>query len=90
MAPIYTYWCRQCGMEVEHITSYANRDDQSLQHEGPDGFGKERCGGKLERNEGLELPTVGQPEHQMGAILGSGAKLKGHFGKDAKRRKKKT
>ena len=88
--PIYTYWCRQCGAEVELIMSYDKRDDQSLQHEGPDGFGKKRCGGKLERNEGLERPNIGAPAHQMGAILGSGAKVKGHFGKEAKRKRKKS
>lgn len=85
--PMYTYRCRQCGMEVEEIVKYEERD-AFRQHEGPDGFGKERCGGALERNEGLERTHVGESAYQMQAILSSGAKVKGHFGKEAKRKKK--
>lgn len=87
--PMYTYWCRQCGMEVEQIVKYEDRDDQSFQHEGPDGCGKERCGGKLERDEGLERTNIGEAAYQMKAILNTGAKVKGHFGKSAPLNRKK-
>lgn len=86
--PIFTYRCRQCGMPVEMIVLYAERDAQHYQHDGPDYDGKERCGGKLERNLGLEKPTIGKPAFQMKALLGSGAKVKGHFNKEAKRKRK--
>lgn len=89
--PLYTYRCRQCGMIEEHLASFADRD-KPFQHEGPNGWdpphGKECCGGTMERQDGLELPTVGKPAFQTQAVLGSGAHLKGHFGKEAVRRRK--
>ena len=82
--PIYTYRCRQCGIIEEHVVSYQDRD-KPMQHEGPNGWDppayKERCGGSLEREEGLEVPTVGKPSFEGGAILESGAKVPGRFGK---------
>lgn len=79
--PIYTYRCRRCGVTEEHVTSYADRDTL-LSHEGGD------CDGLLERDGGLELPTFGKPAFQTQAVLGNGAHLKGHFGKEAIRQRK--
>lgn len=91
--PIYTYRCRQCGLPVECVVSYADRD-KPMQHEGSnelertDPAYRERCGGGLEREEGLESPTIGKPAFQSAAVLGNGDHLKGHFGKEAPRRKR--
>lgn len=78
--PIYTYECQQCGVDVERVVAYEDRDSNLLQHV---------CGGTLKRLEQLEKPTIGKPEYQMKAILPSGAKVKGHFGKEAKRTRMK-
>lgn len=87
--PIYTYRCRQCGIIEEHVVSYQDRDARMI-HEGPNGWdpphGKEVCGGVMEREEGLESPTVGKPSFEGGAILESGAKVAGSFGKSARKK----
>ena len=85
--PVYTYRCRQCGTKVEAITPYGRRDS-IIRHDGPDSSGEE-CQGILKRDPGLERPHIGSGCYEMKAILGNGAKLTGHFGKEAKRRKKK-
>lgn len=83
--PIYTYKCNRCGLVDEDLVIYQARDAprfcKSLRDDGG------VCGGLLQR-DGLDCPTIGKPEHQTAAILGSGAKVKGHFGKEAKRRRK--
>lgn len=77
--PIYTYKCENCGVEVEQLTTFVRRDCDELKHD---------CGGRLVRLGRLERPAIGKPEHQMGAVLANGAKLKGHFGKEAKRHRR--
>jgi hypothetical protein len=95
--PIYSYWCKHCGLVVEQVVSYADRD-KPRQHDGPNYVGaddylaesdrKEVCGGSLERREGLELPTIGKEGFQTKAIYDSGHHVNGHFGKMAASRRK--
>ena len=64
-------------MNLEQVVKYQERD-KFMQHED--------CGGELERNQGLELPTLGKEGYQCKAILADGSKIAGHFGKEAKRK----
>ena len=77
--PIYTYQCSSCGTQTDHLTSYLARDAEW--------FGCEKCGLRTERVK-VQGWTMGKPAYQMQAVLGSGAHVKGHFGKDAARSKK--
>lgn len=63
---------------MEQLVKFAERDNPQT-HDG--------CGGSLERDTGLELPIVGKPAFQTQAVIGNGAHVKGHFGKDSARRK---
>jgi hypothetical protein len=88
--PIYSYRCRQCGLIEEHVVKYADRD-KFMQHEGPNGDEgpgyKSVCGGTLER-QGVELFRAAKENYQCQAILANGAHIPGHFGKEAKRKRK--
>ena len=89
--PIYSYRCRQCGLIEDHVVSYVDRD-KFMQHDGPYECSRnyrDKCGGSLERVEGLELPTLGKPSFQTQAVLANGDHIAGHFGKEAVRRKRK-
>lgn len=83
--PIYTYKCKRCGADTESLVPYQGRDAPRFCKwiKEDDGI----CGGLLQR-DGLDLPTIGKPAHQMGAVLENGAHVKGHFGKDAKRKRR--
>jgi len=87
--PLYSYRCRQCGELLEQVVSYRDRD-KFIQHDGPNGDAgpgyKSVCGGELIRKEGLEMPTIARETYQCKAILGNGAHIPGHFGKEAKRK----
>lgn len=76
--PIYTYFCRSCGHELERICKYEERL-QEVQCPG--------CGNNV-RWQGLELPTFPKDRPKMGAIMSNGDRVVGHFGKEAKRRRK--
>jgi hypothetical protein len=82
--PIYTYKCNRCDRISEDLVMYSARDAPRFCKQLQDDEGI--CGGLLVR--GLDCPTIGKPEHQTAAILDSGAKIKGHFGKEAKRKRK--
>lgn len=73
--PMYEYQCVQCGAIEEHYVQNSGQRDDALECA--------KCGGEMER---IVSPfALGQSEYQMQAVLGSGAHLKGHFGKEAKR-----
>ena len=74
--PIYTYTCKKCGKEQEHLVRYDDRAEPQPC----------ACGGKQHRR-GVELPTMKRPDHQMAAIMSDGSRVPGHFAKDAKRKK---
>lgn len=74
--PIYTYECPECGT-FDTIAKYAERDDVKCP-----------CG-KPATRYGVQPFNSGKPGYQMQAVLGSGAHLKGHFGKSAGSKKKK-
>ena len=83
--PIYTYDCPKCGQASEHLTSYAERDNPRA-CETPGADLATLCGGALVRH-GVELFTHGQPSFQTHAILESGKKVAGQFGKAARKKK---
>jgi putative FmdB family regulatory protein len=77
--PIYSYTCKQCGQAVEQIVTYARRDN--LAHC--------ECGGELQRS-GVEAFALGKPTFEMGAIMRDGSRVKGHFGKEAPKKRRGT
>lgn len=82
--PMYTYVCRNCGENYEHVVPYDKRDAVR--------FKCEACGKRLKR-AGVEAFKLGSPRYQCGAIMNNGAVIPGHFGKEApmdplKRKKK--
>jgi hypothetical protein len=83
--PMYTYQCQRCGSILESFFPVQERDDPWYCL-GDSGYDDGLCGGLLKR-VGLDLPNVGSPAYQMKAILSNGAKVAGHFGKDAKRKR---
>ncbi len=74
--PIFEYTCTKCGSDQEHLVSYADRD--KLKCAGA-------CGGKLERHE-VHQVIEGKPSFQGGAVLADGRRIKGHFGRDARKK----
>ena len=73
--PIYSYRCEECGAEYEVICRYDERDNQDCGS----------CGKKMTRAVAEKI-TIGKSGYQPGVILGSGEKVKGHFGKDARKK----
>jgi len=74
--PIFTFNCK-CGNVLEEICKYEDRPD------------KKKCDcGKWAIRQGIELCTLGKEGYQPQAILENGDHIKGHFGKEAKRRRK--
>ena len=74
---IYDYHCTKCEetFEVMHV-KYEERDDERF-HD---------CGELVTRVP--HKVTLGDEPYQMKAVLANGEKVKGHFGKSAKRDKK--
>ena len=80
--PIYSFDCADCGEELEIICRWDERDLARIHSEVEEESG---CGGALVRC-GVELPTVGEPSYEPGALMSDGSTVKGHFGKDARRK----
>lgn len=78
--PLYTYECPRCEVAVDRVIKYEERDNGQ--------FECETCGSTL-RRRGVSEFCMGKPAYQMQAVLGNGDHIKGHFGKDAKRRKRR-
>ena len=80
--PLYDYVCQSCDKVVELNVPYEKRDARR-KHKG--------CGGKLKR-EWLKPPTDGSAAYEMQAVMYKGEQkvthMKGHFGKEAPRRRK--
>ena len=77
--PAYDFECPQCGWKGEMLqVVYTERGDQSCP----------RCDEPL-GSPMPSAPVVHGPQYQMAAVMPNGEKIKGHFGKDAKRRRKK-
>ena len=71
--PLYTFKCHDCDFEEDSIISMSERD--TVQISCP------KCGTFMKRM--MNAPTIGRPAYQMGAVMGSGEHIAGHFGKDA-------
>ena len=78
--PVYTFECPACGCERDHVVSFDERDAGL--------FECGRCAVAM-RRQAVSAFALGKPSYQMQAVLGNGDHLKGHFGKDAKRRKRR-
>lgn len=76
--PIYTFDCDNCTRTVDVLVSYEDRDGD---------HNCSVCGGALIRR-GVSGFQTGKPRFQTQAVLGNGAHIKGHFGKDARRRRR--
>jgi len=73
--PLYTFICNKCEGEFERIEKH--EDLRKV-------FACE-CGGEL-RWRGCEDIKVGRPGYQMAAVTSTGAKIPGHFGKEARKK----
>ena len=76
--PLYSYYCENCGHEIEEIVKYEERDTASVICY--------KCNKQMKR--GIDAAKIGSPAYQMQAVMKDGSHVKGHFGKTAKRGKK--
>ena len=74
--PIYTFECDSCDHRQEEILPLEKRDSSEVQCE--------ICGNVMIRL--IDAHTIGKPAFQMGAVLNSGEKVPGHFGKFARKK----
>ena len=74
--PIYTFECTDCEAKEEHLVALKERDRES--------FLCSECGEPMKRL--IDAPTLGKPAYQMGAVMGNGERVAGHFGKFAKKK----
>ena len=75
---MYDYTCDSCRLSEELVVAYVDRH-LSQPHS---------CGGTLLREE-VSAFKLGSEPYQMKAVLNNGTEVPGHFGKTAKRRRKK-
>ena len=87
--PMYDYECPLCGEVIELVVAYEERDlprVHSLEQASSD------CAGVLAREKVTAFSTA-DPAPKMGAVMYDGERkvghAEGHFGKTAKRRRKK-
>lgn len=76
--PLYTYYCSVCGA-FDVLSAVVERNEPK------------RCTcGEMALRGGPEGPGLVKPggEYQMRAVMDDGCHVKGHFGKDAKRRRR--
>ena len=76
--PLFEYICDKCGNREEHLVKAKEKDDELRCESCDEGAMMRRLLAKIQ---------IGKPVYQVQAVLGSGAHVKGHFGKDAKRDK---
>jgi predicted nucleic acid-binding Zn ribbon protein len=75
--PAYDYKCFSCGWTGEILqVPYEERNDQPCFW----------CGKPLSLQVGFR--AVGAESYQMKAVMTDGSHVKGHFGKDAKRKRR--
>jgi len=74
--PLYEYSCQK-GHYAEVLTRLSDREAAVCCCV---------CGAEMARLP--SAPTLGKPAFQSGAILGDGQVIKGHWGKDAPRKRK--
>jgi len=78
MGVVYDYECPNCcWMGEMWQVPYSERGNQSCPI----------CSGRLGFPVIKKAPVINPSGFQMGAILSNGEKIKGHFGKEAKREK---
>ena len=87
--PMYDFECALCGEAVELVTAYEERDLERVHRLEVADNG---CTGQLKR-AGVSGFTMGTPTPKMGAVMYQGDQpvghVKGTFGKEAPRRRKK-
>jgi len=74
--PLYGFNC-ECGAYAEIMLSISERDHEML---------CPKCSRPMQRE--IAAPALHGEPYQMQAILGDGSKVKGHFGREAPRRRK--
>ena len=77
--PLYDYQCEQCGTCVEAHVPYENRNADRV---------CVKCHGVM-RKVWMKPPASGKPAFQMGAVTSQGQVIPGHFGKEAKLKRRK-
>lgn len=82
--PLYTYTCADCGDEMELLVLFDERNRARLHSEEVE---KSSCGGALAR-AGVERINVVSPGYEPGAVMLDGSVVKGHFGKEARKKGK--
>ena len=73
--PIYTFKCPDCDFKEESIVTVNERDVVKISCP--------QCCTFMVRM--IDIPTLGKPAHQMGAIMGNGVVVSGEFGKSARK-----
>jgi putative FmdB family regulatory protein len=76
--PLYTYECPECGYKEEMLLSVEELETANFP------CVKSGCGKKMRKI--MDAPNIGKPGFQMQAILESGERVSGHFGKSAKKK----
>lgn len=74
--PLYTFECTDCEEREEHLVNIEERDTESHLCS--------LCGEPMRRV--MDAPKIGKPAFQMGAVMDSGERIAGHFGKAAKKK----
>jgi putative FmdB family regulatory protein len=77
--PVYTFDCESCGSTSDEIVSYRLRDIEPV--------ACRSCGVGM-RRRGISGFRLGKARYQMAAVLPNGDHIPGHFGKDARRRRR--
>jgi len=72
---MYTFECQTCGEQEVILRAIKNRDNDKHCL---------ICGQLMERL--MDVPTLGKPAYQMGAVMADGRTVSGHFGKSAKKK----
>lgn len=75
--PLFDFECCRCEAVEEHFLNTSG-EGVPAKHEG--------CGGDL-RRAGVQAFQIGKPSFVPGAILATGEKIPGHFGRDAPMKK---
>ena len=78
--PLYTFHCPDCECSDEFLLKHAELEGRVETCV--------NCGGEMVW-QGMEKPTLHGPAYQMQTFDSQGRHTKGHFGKEAKRNRRK-
>jgi putative FmdB family regulatory protein len=75
--PYYTYHCVDCEHVCEDLRKWQDRDAPMI---------CSQCQSAMRRQAG-EVVSLGKESYQMKAVMADGSHVKGHFGKEAARKR---